>query len=94
MSFMSVPNDKGDNEMIPGLRIDLLAFALQLRKTSATRLSDEGVLRPVIASNGVPYLEMRSIGRQTKSVWVKERKKERAGIKVPYIRLHTYEILL
>ena len=31
---------------------DLLAFALQLRKTSARRPSDEGAMRPVIASNG------------------------------------------
>ena len=38
-SVTSVPNDKGDNEMIPGLCIDLLAFAL--RKTSARRPSDE-----------------------------------------------------
>ena len=30
---MSVANDKGDNEMIPGVCTDLLAFALQLRKT-------------------------------------------------------------
>ena len=30
----SVANDKGDNEMIPGLCTDLLVFALQLRKTS------------------------------------------------------------
>ena len=28
-----VANDKGDNEMILGLCTDLLAFALQLRKT-------------------------------------------------------------
>ena len=32
-SVTSVANDKGDNEMILGLCTDLLAFALQLRKT-------------------------------------------------------------
>ena len=32
-SVMSVANDKGVNEIIPGLFTDLLAFALQLKKT-------------------------------------------------------------
>ena len=32
-SVTSIANDKGDNEMIRGLCTDLLAFALQLRKT-------------------------------------------------------------
>ena len=32
-SVTSVANNKGDNEMILGLRTDLLVFALQLRKT-------------------------------------------------------------
>ena len=48
--------NKGDNEMILGLCTDLLEFALQLRKTSARRPSDEGLVRPVIASNGVHSL--------------------------------------
>ena len=39
---------------------DLLAFALQLRKTSTRRPSDERAVQPVIASNGVPFLQMRS----------------------------------
>ena len=38
-SVTSVANDKDDNEMIPGLCSDLLAFSLQLRKTSARRPS-------------------------------------------------------
>ena len=33
-SVTSVANDKGDNEIILGLCIDLLAFALQPRKTA------------------------------------------------------------
>ena len=49
-SVTSVANDKGENEMLLGLCTDLLAFALQLRKTSARRQSDEGAVRPVIAS--------------------------------------------
>ena len=51
-----------------GLCTDLLAFALQLRKTrktSARRPSDEGSVQPVIASNRVPFLQMRSVGSQS-----------------------------
>ena len=59
-SITSVANDKGDNEMILGLCTDLLEFALQLRKTSASRPSMKVVL-PVIPSNEVPYLKMRSV---------------------------------
>jgi hypothetical protein len=33
MKVTSVANDKDDNEMVLGLCTDLLAFALQLRKT-------------------------------------------------------------
>ena len=66
-----------------GSCIDLLAFALQLRKphkTSARRLSDEGTVWPVIASIGVPFLQMRSIGSRSISVSEKERNKEGMGI--------------
>ena len=41
-SVTSVANDKVDNEMILGQCTYLLAFALELRKTSARRPSDEG----------------------------------------------------
>ena len=44
-----------------GLCTDLLAFDLQLRKTSVRRPSDEGAVPPVIASNGVPFLQVRSV---------------------------------
>ena len=40
-----------------GLCTDLLAFAWQLRKTSVRRPSDEGAVRPVIASNGVIVMQ-------------------------------------
>ena len=33
-------NDKGDNEMIPGLCTDILAFTLQLKKTMKPQLGD------------------------------------------------------
>ena len=57
-----------------GLCADLLAFALQPRKTlktSARRPSEEGTVRPVIASNGVPYPQMRSVGSH--STWGREK---------------------
>ena len=44
------------------------------RKTSARRPSDEWAVRPVIASNVVAYLQMRSEGLHSKSGWVKEGK--------------------
>ena len=50
-SGRSVANDKGFNEMIPGLCTDLLAFALQLRKTSARRPSDEGAVHNFLNLN-------------------------------------------
>ena len=46
-----------------GLCTDLLAFALELKKTSAMRPYDEGAVRPVIALNGVLCLQMRSVAR-------------------------------
>ena len=60
-SVTSVANDKGDNEMILGLCTDLLAFALQPRKTT------ENLSQEVIASNGVPFLQMRSVGLHSTS---------------------------
>ena len=46
------------------------------RKTSARRPSDEGPVRPVIASNGVPFLQMRSAGSHSASEREKEGNKE------------------
>ena len=66
-----------------GLCTDLLAFALQPRKpqkTSARRPPDEGAVRPVIALNGVPFLQMRSIGSHSMSRRGKEGNKERTGL--------------
>ena len=61
---------------------DLLAFALQLgkpQKTLARRPSDEGSVRPVIASNGVPFLQMRSVGSHSTLGKEKEGNKESTG---------------
>ena len=54
--------------MIPG------AVHISWQKTSARRPSDEGPVRPVIASNGVPYFQMRSVGSHSMSGREKEGK--------------------
>ena len=46
------------------------------RKTSARRPSDERAVRPFIASNWVPYLQMRSVESDSRSGMEKEGKKE------------------
>ena len=86
MSVTSVANDKSDNEMIPGVvhRSPGMCLAAEEnpgkpRKTSARRPSDEGAVRPVIASNGVPFLQMRSVGSHSASGREKEGNKERAS---------------
>ena len=62
----SVTNDKGDNEMIPGAVHSSPSICLTAekknRKSSARRTSEEGAVRPFVASNGVPLLQMRPIG--------------------------------
>ena len=37
-------------------------------------------VQPFIASNGVPYLQMRSVGPHSTPVWAKEGKKEGIGL--------------
>ena len=65
-SVTSVANGKGDNEIILGAvhrsPYIFLTAEEKSQKTSARRPSDEGAVRPVIASNGVPFLQMRSVG--------------------------------
>ena len=58
-----------------------LAFALQRRKTSARRPCDEGDVLPGIASNKVPYLQVRSAGPHSTSGKEKKGEKERTGSK-------------
>jgi hypothetical protein len=43
-------------------------------------LSDEGAVRPVIASNKAPYLQMRSVESHGTSGREKEGSKERTGL--------------
>ena len=75
-----------------GLCTDLLEFTLHLRKnpeTSARRPSGK-VVRPVIASNRVPHLQMRSVGSHSMSGREKECKEERAGRIVTLKRVWCY----
>ena len=68
-----------------GLCTYLLAFTLQLRKTpetSAKRPSDEGAVWPVIASNGVTFLQIKSVGSHSTSGRKKEGNKERMGYEI------------
>ena len=81
-SVASVANDKGDNEMILGLCTDLLGFTLQQRKNPRKpQLGDRlmKAVRPVIASYGVPFLQMRSVGQLSTSGRENEGNKERTG---------------
>ena len=77
-SVTSVANDKGDNEMILGAVHR--SSVLQLRKTPARIPSDEGVVRPVIASKGVPFLQMKSVGSHSTSGREKEGRREGWGV--------------
>ena len=60
-------NDKGDNEIYRVMCTDNLAFVLRLRKTPEQGGRLMKVVRPFIASNGVPYIQMRSVGSHSTS---------------------------
>ena len=85
-SVTSVANDKGDNEMVTGAVHRSPGICLTTEenpgKTSARRSSDEGTVRPVIASNGVPVLQMRWVGSNSMSQKGrrKKRRKEKGGL--------------
>ena len=68
-SVTSVANDKNDNEMVLGAVYSLLY----------SRKPQLGAVRPVIASNGVPFPQMRSVGSHSSSGRKKEGIKERTG---------------
>ena len=57
-SVTSITSVANDNEMILGAVHRFPGISLQVRKpqkTSARRSSDEGAVRPVIVSNGLPF---------------------------------------
>ena len=81
-SVTSVTNDKGDNKMILGAvhispGIWLTAEETPRKPQIGDRLTK--VVRPVIASNAVAYLQMRSVGSYSTSGREYEGKKERTG---------------
>ena len=81
-SVTSVTNDKGDNEMILGAvhrSSGICLTAGKPQKTSARRPSDEGAVRPVIATNEVPFLQILSVGSHSTSGRETEGMKERMG---------------
>ena len=83
-SVTSVTNDKGDNNDPGGCAPIFCHLPYswgKSRKTSARRPSDEGTLPPVIASNRVPYLQMRSVGPHSTQEW---RGKERTGSRLSF----------
>ena len=81
-SVSSVANDKGDNEMIlravhrsPGI------YFTAEENPIKPQLGDRLMKGPVIASNGVPFLQMRSVGSYRTSGREKEGKKETTGFR-------------
>ena len=81
-SVTSVANDKDDNEMILGAvhrSPDICLTAEENPRKPARRPSDEEAVRPVIASNGIPFLQMRSVGVPSTSAREMEGNKERMG---------------
>ena len=85
-------NDKGDNEMLPGTvhRYPRIYHTAEENpgKNSAMRPSMNAV-RPAIASNGFPYLQMTSIGSHRTSGMEKEGKKERKYLLAMFIKNFT-----
>ena len=59
------------------------------QKTSARTSSDEGAVRPVIGSNGVPFSQMRSVGSHSTS----GREKARAGWTLPDSKDHPFNTI-
>ena len=82
-SVTSVANNKGDNEMVLGAvhrspGICLKAEECPRKPQLGDRLK-KGDVRPVIASNVVPFLQMRSVGSHSTSGREKGGKKKRTG---------------
>ena len=75
-SVTPVANDKGDNEMI--LRVVHRSPGICLiAEENPRKLLNEGAVRPVIASNGILFLLMTSVGSHSTSGREKEGNKER-----------------
>ena len=71
-SVTSVAINNGDNEIIPEAVHRSPGTCLNAEENSARRQSDKGAVRPIIASNGVHFLQMRSVGSHSTSGREKE----------------------
>ena len=78
-SVTSVANDKGDNEMILGAVHRSPGICLTPEENPRKPQLGDCLIRPVIASNGVPFLQMRSTGSLSTSGREKGGNKERTG---------------
>ena len=83
-SVTSIANDKGDNEMILGAvhispGICLTAEQNSRKPQIGDHLMKGLCVRPVIASNGVHFLQMKSVGSHSTSGREKEGKREGLG---------------
>jgi hypothetical protein len=76
-SVTSVANDKGDNEMILVAVHRSSGICLTAEENPREPQLEEGAVQPVNASNGVPFLQMRSVGSHSTSGREKEGNKER-----------------
>ena len=65
--------------MIPGAVNRSSGNCLTAEENSDRRPSDEGAVLPVIASNVVPFLQVRSVGSHSTPGREKGRKKENTG---------------
>ena len=75
-------NDKGDNEVKPGAGHKSPGIYLTAEENPGKpQLRDHlmRALRPVIASNGIPYLQMTSVGSHSTPGREREEKKESLG---------------
>ena len=82
MSLKSA-NDKGDNGMIPANLHRSPGICLTAEEKPGKRqLGDRLIkaVRPIIASNGAPYLPMKSVRSNRTSGRAKEAKKERSEL--------------
>ena len=79
-SVTFVANDKGDNEMIPGAvhrSPGIYVTAEEKTRKPPSRSPLMKAVLPVIASNGVPSIEMKYVASHSTSGREMERKKER-----------------
>ena len=87
-------NDKCDNEMIQEAVHRSLGICLTAEE-NPIKLSDEGAVQPVITSNRVPFLQMRSVGSHSTSGKEKEegRKGWCRGLSMDHFQMLIYCII-